>query len=380
MVLKVEKNHKTANLKLVKQSNLTLVFNLINTNQPVSRASIAQATGLSPTTVSSLVDELISENMIVETGTGKLSGSGRKPIMLAVNPQGGYVAAVEIRAGGFDLEAFDLEGRSLVYHKRQLSDFSDVGNAIADDVSEKCSEFGRLLGICVGVPGVIDRKKKRVLSTLIPIDRENDFFNVLCARFPDVKIKLGNESSFCAYIEKSESKKEIHSLVYIDINIGIGAGIILEDRIFTGAFGNAGELGHVSVDINGRKCKCGNSGCLEVMANIPAICEAAGVSDLAEIGEADMPKLRDICKYIASGINNIINMINPEAVVMGGQITKLGDAFVKMLREELRPIMFAADSERFSLEFSSVEGNPVTRGAGRYLLDRIFEDGDFIIE
>ena len=73
-------------------------------------------------------------------------------------------------------------------------------------------------------------------------------------------------------------------------------------------------------------------------------------------------------------------MINPEAVVMGGQITKLGDAFVKMLREELRPIMFAADSERFSLEFSSVEGNPVTRGAGRYLLDRIFEDGDFIIE
>lgn len=382
MILKVEKNRKTANLKLVKQANLTLVFNLINTNQPVSRATIAQATGLSPTTVSSLVDELIVENMVEETGVGKLSGSGRKPIMLAVNPHGGCVAAVEIRNGGFDLEVFDLEGASVLYLKRELSDYSDIGSIIADDVETKCRGFGRLLGICVGVPGVIDKKTKRVLSTLIPIKRDNDFFNVLCARFPDVKVKLGNESSFCAYIEKSESKKEIHSLVYIDVNVGIGAGIILEDRIFTGAFGNAGEFGHVSVDTNGRLCKCGNRGCLEVLANIPAICAAAGVSSVSEIdtdSEVVMAKLTGVCRYIASGINNIINMINPERVVIGGEITSLGDRFLLKLRDELTSMMFAADTERFSLEFSSVKGNPVTRGAGRYLLDRIFEDGDFII-
>ena len=75
-------------------SNLTLVFNLINENQPVSRASIAHATGLSPTTVSSLVDELISENMVEETGMGKLSGSGRKPILLAVKRDGGCVRSI----------------------------------------------------------------------------------------------------------------------------------------------------------------------------------------------------------------------------------------------------------------------------------------------
>lgn len=380
MVMKVEKIHKTANLKLVKQSNLTLVFNLINANQPVSRASIAQATGLSPTTVSSLVDELISENMIEETGMGKLSGSGRKPIMLAVKAHGGCVAAVEIRDGGFELEMFDLEGQSILYRNCELPDFCELGDVIAREIEDNCKSFGRLLGICVGVPGVIDKKTKRVRSTLIPIDRDNAFFDVLRARFSDIKVKLGNESSFCAYIEKSEAKKEIHSLVYIDINVGIGAGIILEDRIFTGAFGNAGEFGHVSVDINGKSCKCGNRGCLEVMANTPAICSAAGVKSLDEIDAGRIGMLSDICKYLASGINNIVNIINPEAVVIGGEVTKLGKAFLEMLERELEPIMFSADSERFSIGFSSVSGNPVTRGAGRYLLDRIFEDGDFITE
>lgn len=383
MVLKTEKNHKTANLKLVKQSNLTLVFNFINANQPVSRASIAHATGLSPTTVSSLVDELILENMVEETGVGKLSGSGRKPVLLEVKAHGGCVAAVEMKEKSIELEVFDLAGESKAFKTRDINDYSDIGNIIADEVSDITEGFGRLLGICVGVPGVIDRKTRRVMSTLIPISRDNDFFKVLCNRFPEVKIKLGNESSYCAYIEKTESKKEIHSLVYIDINVGIGAGIILEDRIFTGAFGNAGEFGHVSVDINGKVCKCGNRGCLEIMAGTPAVCDAAGVDSISKVDMTDektVNKLSDICRYIASGINNIINMINPEAVVIGGEITKLGNVFLEKIRCELDHIRLKPDMENFSLEFSDVKGNPVTRGGGRYLLDRIFEDGDFITE
>ena len=75
-----------------------------------------------------------------------------------------------------------------------------------------------------------------------------------------------------------------------------------------------------------------------------------------------------------------MNIINPEAVVIGGEVTKLGEVFLGMLKRSLAPIMFSADNERFSIGFSSVSGNPVTRGAGRYLLDRIFEDGDFITE
>ncbi len=383
MSINIDKSIKTANLQYVKQKNLTLVFNLINVHQPVSRASIAHATGLSPTTVSSLVDELLSENMIAETGMGKLAGSGRKPIMLEVNPKGGCVAAVELTHDGFCLEVFDISGKSVKQAELKTADYEKIGYEIADEIERLDGDCGRLLGICVGVPGVIDRKTKRVTSTIIPIDPDNNFFDVLCERFPDLKIKLGNESSFCAYIEKTEHKRKIHSLVYIDINVGIGAGIILEDRIFTGAFGNAGEFGHVSVDINGRPCKCGNRGCLEVMAGVPAICETAGVKNIAEIDMNDgktAEKLAPVCKYIACGINNVINLINPEAVVIGGEITKLGEPFLEKLRGELKVILSITDRERFSLSFSTVSGNPVTRGAGRYMLDRIFENGDFIIE
>ena len=383
MVMKTEKNRQTANLELVKQSNLTLVFNFINAHQPVSRASIARATGLSPTTVSSLADELISENMIEETGMGTLHGSGRKPIMLAVKTDGGCVVAVEVRKGTLEFEVFDLKGNSVVYQKCGISDYEKLGDIIADEVEKIYKGHGRLLGICVGVPGIVDKRTKRVLSKLIPVNRDNNFFDVLRMRFPDVKIKLGNESSFCAYIEKVEAKKDIHSLVYIDINVGIGSGIILDDRIYTGAFGNAGEFGHMSVDADGRVCKCGNRGCIEEVAGPPAICKALGVSSISEIDTNDKSvyeKLDDICKYFACGINNIMNMINPEAVVLGGEVTYLGQPFLDRIKKKLDEIMFSADPEVFSLRFSSVSGNAVTKGGGKYLLDRIFEDGDFIIE
>ncbi len=385
MVLKPDKKQKTANLQLVKQANLTLVFNLINKNQPVSRSAMAHDTGLSPTTVSSLVDELIAANMVLETGVGKLQGSGRKPIMLAINPHGGSVVGIELREGGFELEVFDLMGRSIKELSRDVSDFRHLGDIISDEIEALYEDeaFGRLLGICVGVPGIIDRRTRKIHSTVIAIDEENSFFDVLSDRFPGVTVRLGNESSFCAYIEKVQSKEGIHSLVYIDINVGIGSGIILEDRIFTGAFGNAGEFGHVSVDLNGRPCKCGNRGCLEVEANIPEILRIAGVESLSEIdmNEPEMrKKLYGVCQYLAGGINNIINMINPEAVVLGGEIATLSEPFLNALREELSKIMFKANKERFILRYSSVKGNPVTKGCGRYMLDRVFEKGGVITE
>ncbi len=381
MVLNENRGKKAANLQVVKESNLTLVFNLINKNQPISRASIAHKTGLSPTTVSSLVDELISEDMVVEIGTGNLKGSGRKPIMLSVKADGGCVVGIELRQSGFELEFFDLTGKRVLFHSHEIEDYGRIGEMLVEDIKALNRNMGRLLGICVGVPGVIDRRTKKIVSTVIPIDEDNAFFDILCASFPDIRVKLGNISSFCAYIEKNEAREDIHSLVYIDINIGIGAGIILEDRIFTGAFGNAGEFGHVSVDLNGKICKCGNRGCLEAIANVPQILETVGEKSLSKIDvedEVTREKLKPICRYMAAGINNAVNMINPEAIVLGGEITKLGKPFLKLLRSELLPIMFEANRERVILRFSSIDGNAVTRGCGRYMLDRIFQTGDFI--
>ena len=377
---------KSANLQLVKQSNLSLVFRLIYEKQPVSRAELAQITGLSPTTVSSLVDELIANSTVEEAGAGKTTTSGRKPIMLKVNPAGGYFVGAELLPEGFRLAAFDLNMRQVAALTRQVEDYSCIGGALAEGIEETMESLvggtRRLKGICIGVPGVIEKGTGRVLSsTLIPIDGDNDFYDTVCCRFPEATVRLGNESSFCAYIEKVHMGRKMHSLVYVEVNDGIGAGIIVDDRIFTGAFGNAGELGHVSVDVNGAPCKCGNRGCLEATVNLPAIrkrfAQAMGanvsLSDARKALEAGDPNameaLGEICRILAAGINNVINIVNPEAVVVGGGVTELGEPFLERLQEDIWRIGSQFHGQELTISLSAVSGDPVPQGCAQYLLD-----------
>ncbi len=398
MVSNRRMERRSANLQTVKLSNLTLIFSLINQMESVSRAELAQMAELSPTTVSSLVDELIAGGMVREVGMGETATSGRKPIMLEVDPAGGTVAAVELRRNGYCLELFDLKANRRVAMEEDVPDYSRMGENLIRGIRRALHRAGvpesKLFGISVGVPGVIDKTTGRVISsTILPIDEENPFFDELRDRFPDIKLRLGNESCFSAYMEKVQ-RKQIHSLVYVEINEGIGAGIVVNDHIFTGAFGNAGELGHVSVDLNGPRCKCGNRGCLELLANVPAIREKLAASSLGrtgdvsfeearcalELGDAEvLSAIESICSLLASGINSMINILNPEAVIVGGEIIQLGDVFLHILKKKIDEISFKPGTQKVTVEFSAVKGNPVTQGGARYLLDRIFQDGGFVI-
>lgn len=377
---------KSANLQLVKQNNLTLLFRLIYAKEPVSRADLAHITGLSPTTVSSLVDELVSDGMVSIVGAAKTTTSGRRPIMLKVNPDGGYMVGVELTSEGYSMAAFDLRMNQVAQLSRTAADYSRIGQEIISGIEEILARLGaqesRLNGVCIGVPGLMDNETCRVVSsTVIPIDEENDFYDVIRARFPDVSLRMGNESGFCAYIEKARMARDVHSLVYIELNEGIGAGIIIEDRIFTGAFGNAGEFGHISVDLNGKKCKCGNRGCLEAEVNLSAIREAfcsvlGAACDLAlargalEAGnEQALGVLDGICRTLAAGINNVINILNPDAIVIGGGAAQLGDVFLNRVSEHISSISVKSGDKKPIISLSAVQGNPVTLGCAQYMLD-----------
>ena len=382
--------NKTANLQTVKQSNLTLLFGLISQRESVSRAELAQITGLSPTTVSSLVDELMEHQMVWETGVGQTVTSGRKPILLSVNPTGGYVAGVELGGDGLHLELCDLTGARCAQDTCEVEDFRRVDQTLIRAVKQLLDGQGvpeeKLLGLGIGVPGVIDKATGRIISsTVIPVEGCGDFIDRVRERLPGCKVRLGNESCFSAYMEKIKMERDVHSLVYVDINVGIGAGIILDDRIFTGAFGNAGELGHVSVDQDGPLCKCGNHGCLEVVANVPAIKARVAAETRRDLSldqvrcgleqgdEALHRVIGQVCRTLAVGFNSMINILNPEAIIIGGEITRLGPRFLQLVREQISEISFAPSTQELIVEFSGVEGNSVTQGAARYLLDSIFK-------
>jgi len=292
---------------------------------------------------------------------------------------------VELTPEGYRMAAFDLRMKQVAHRVREVCDYRGIGNAIVSGIESVLDELGaqesRLNGVCIGVPGLLDNDTGRVISsTLIPIDEDNDFYDVIRARFPEVNMRIGNESGFCAYIEKTNMSREVHSLVYLELNEGIGAGIIIEDRIFTGAFGNAGEFGHISVDLNGKKCKCGNRGCLEAEVNLSAIRERfknlAQVENLDEArraintGDAKaLSVLNDICKVLAVGINNVINMLNPDAIVIGGGAAVLGDMFLNCVSQHISHISVKSGTKKPIISLSSVQGDPVTQGCARYMLD-----------
>ena len=377
---------KSANLQLVKQSNLTLLFRLIYAKEPVSRAELAHITGLSPTTVSTLVDELIADGMVVTVGAGETKTSGRKPIMLRVNPEGGYMVGVELTPEGYRMAAYDLRMNEAARIGRSVADYALIGKEIVRGIEELLHRLdageSRLHGVCIGVPGLMDNETRRVVSsTVIPINAENDFYDVIRARFPNITLRMGNESGFCAYIEKTRMERDVHTLVYIELNEGIGAGIIIEDRIFTGAFGNAGEFGHISVDLNGKLCKCGSRGCLEAEVNLNAIrgefrralgegCELADARRALERGDPRARQvLEGICRPLAVGINNVVNMLNPDAIVIGGGAAELGEVFLSCVSGHILGISVNAGAKKAIISLSSVQGDPVTQGCARYLLD-----------
>lgn len=404
------KRHKTderqaANQQLIKETNLTLIFNLINRDGPVSRAELAQMTRLSPTTVSSLTEELLYNEIIMETGIGTTSTSGRKPIMLEVNSQGGYVVSVEMLSEGFNLILYDLKCNEITGRRLEVSDYSSIGRDIVTVINEVLNQNNisddRLFGVCIGIPGLIDYKNNRVLSsTVVDIDENNSFYSDIKEIFNDIPVLIGNESCFCAYAEKEFGiSGYIKNLIFIDINVGVGAGIILDGKIFPGSFGQAGEIGHMSIDMNGPKCKCGNRGCLEVMTSIPAIMQKIIVAvmsgretlinefagnDLSRIN-IDIVKraldendvltkeiIREKSEELASGINNVANLFNPQVIVIGGEITKLGHEFLENLKKNVLSIGLKPNIEKMDIKYSCIEKNTVNLGGAKYLLDNIF--------
>ncbi len=411
-MLRLKKTRKeekqAANQQLVKETNLTLIFNLINRYEPVSRADIAHITGLSPTTVSSLAEELIENDIVIETGEGFSTTSGRKPIMLGVNPRGAYIASIEMIAEGFIFYLYDLKCNEVTGKKIEVSDYSTIGREIVSTLEKKLISLNidenKLFGICLGVPGLIDIENNRVTtSTVIPIDDSNDFYYYIKNRYNDIPILLGNESWFSAYAEKEfGTGTNIQNLIFIDINIGVGAGIILNGQIFTGSRGLAGEIGHISIDMNGPKCKCGNRGCIETMVSIPAIFSSvmsgimSGTDTLVKdiiasnhnkitieaIREASLKNdefvlniLDGSARILAFGMTNIINLLNPEVIVIGGEITKLGKVFLEKIEKYIEDIQLKPNKDKIEIRYSSLKGNTVTLGGAKYVLDNIFEPG-----
>ena len=342
---------QTWNQHVVKKENKTLVLQTIKEKAPISRASIAQVTGLNKGTVSSLVSELIEEDFIHESGTGESSG-GRRPVMLLLNDKAGFTISIDLGVKKILGALTDLSGNRLMEEVIPILDSSpenvtDILFDLIDQLKERAplSRYG-IVGIGVAVPGVVTTEGEILLAPNLGW-KKVQLKNLLSERY-QLPIIVENEANAGAYGEfiygAGQNSQE---LIYISASIGIGVGLILDGKLYKGLRGFSGEFGHMTIEKDGVACRCGNRGCWELYASEKALLELAEKEALAVESSVEIVTkaeghdktaikiLNQIGDYLGVGITNIIHIFNPEQVIIGGSLGEATDILLPAIEERI---------------------------------------------
>lgn len=335
------RENKTWNHHVVKEGNKSLVLKKIINHSPISRAAVAQEVGLNKGTVSSLVNDLLEDHLIYESGPGKSSG-GRRPVMLLFNEKAGYSVGIDIGVNYLLGVLTDLNGnicnekevtfKNLTYEEIEMQLFHTIDYLIA---SAPESPHG-IIGIGVGVPGIVDNNGEILLAPNLKWKNLN--LKLILENKYHLPVIIENEANAGAYGEKKfGAGKDSEHIIYISAGIGIGVGLILNGSLYKGSNGFSGELGHMTIQVNGPTCRCGNKGCWELYASEQALLTAAEkmnlpslagkeleLGDLLALAEQGDPKVISLFEqagdYLGVGINNIINSFNPQQVIIGNRM------------------------------------------------------------
>lgn len=370
---------RNANAKLIKQINTSTLLKRIRTHGPISRAELVKSTSLSPTTVSVLVDELIQEKLVKEIGTGESSG-GRRPILLTFEPMSRLALGIDIGVRKTSVGLMDLEGSiiSSIQYEPDLTNRETFLRGIVHHttavLNANTEHRPNILGIGVATPGLLDRERETIVYSSSLGLTDVPLYDTLTHHF-SLPIRIDNDMNAAALGEKlMGAGQKIKDLIYVSVETGIGAGIIIDNQIYGGAFGNAGEFGHTTVEPNGAQCKCGNKGCLGVMAAEPALLSRAmhllamgantamrslldgNISQVsldiivqaAEKGDpVALSVVNDCMDYLAIGIANLINMFDPAAIILGGNtIETLGSLAVDRIAQTVRTRVLPSHDRR----------------------------------
>ena len=334
----------------MKFQNRKLILNLIR-KEPISRAELARRTGLTRAAVSIIVDELIAMELVFEIGTAK-SDFGRKPVLLDINPNSYYILGFDISRSHYTISIVNMKGVVIKKRKIELSEYLTVTAAIKKIVQEirnmvdnKNLPFDKILGLGVSAPGPLDVYKGIILNPPnFDLWKEVNIVDILKEEF-SFEIYLENNSVALALAEKIFGVgKMFRSSILLVVDTGVGAGIIINDELYRGVGGFGSEVGHTSINIDGKVCSCGNRGCLEVYASIPAILTEARkidrnitswnhIVDRALNGDKLAKELIDKeARYLSAGIVNSMNILELEAVVLTGYVLYKPELLLERIR------------------------------------------------
>jgi predicted NBD/HSP70 family sugar kinase len=322
-----------------------------------SRAEIARSTGLSPATVSTLVGQLVEAGLVVDAPQrlSRRSQGGRPPALITLDPAAGVAIGIDFGKRHLAVAVSDLSHEILAERWRTMHEDYDARagmdgavKLVDEALARSGTEPDRVLGVGLGLPGPIHRSTGTVgSSAILPGWTDVRIAEVMSERLA-LPVHVDNDANLGALAELHWGAGQgASTLVYLKMATGIGAGLVIGGRLFHGAGGTAGEIGHTTVDEAGPICRCGNRGCLEMFAAAPALAELLRttrgdvtgdrVVELALEGDPGCRRaIADAGSYTGHAVANLCNLFNPERIVVGGSLGAAGEVLLGPLREAVR--------------------------------------------
>lgn len=325
----------TYNNENARTENIKKVISTLIAGETLSRADIAKKFNLNKATISDIIDKLIKDNLIKEIGLGysKPTG-GRKPILLQINKQAGIIFSFEFQYNKYRFMATYLDGELITktttnteINKNNV--IKIVQNTVQDFLANPKYDGYRVFGIGIAVHGIVESNKV-VFAPYYDI-YETDIADEV-EKLLEIPVIIENEANLCAIFESTVNSL-YRNLIAINISSGIGSGIVLDYHLYKGILGDAGEAGHTTLYPNGRKCRCGKSGCFEQYCSKQALLKEysslKGISSpsLQDIKQDYIDKDAEVLSLIEAyknnlivGLGNIVTLFSPEILILKSDI------------------------------------------------------------
>jgi glucokinase-like ROK family protein len=387
---------QTADQIYVRKVNTAIVLETLRKLAPLSRAEISNRTGLNRSTVSSIVQILLDNKLIRETELQE-DRVGRPGMSLTLNPLGGFAVGLEINVDYVGGILVDFNGQ--VRHQLRVDCLPQENR---DQILNKVIDLGRVMfeqasqlgvtvfGIGIGLPGVIDIHKGSLVFAPNLGWRDTPIQKIIYDQF-NVPVFIENEASCAALGEyRYGVAQEVTDFIYLSGGVGLGGGIMLSGELFRGSLGYAGEIGHTVIYQDGNPCSCGRRGCWETYVGSDVILGKYKISinsetpihlefdDLVQAAGRNDPTvmsiLRETAVHLGVGVVNLVNIFNPALIVLGGELSCIGEWVIPKISEMIIDQALTGNLEPLPVRASQLGSDACLKGAVSLVLDELIRN------
>ena len=342
----IEVNHNK-----IKETNRKKIIKLLLEKDEITKLDISRELDISITTVSTNISEL-KKIGIVEDVRSLESTGGRKAMAIKLNENCQYGLGIaltprHVKLSLINLRSEDVELLRIRHDNNSIEDIINIVSYNIQSLLEKNNvKADQLLGIGISIPGTVDTQNGIIKNCYLLNIKD---FNIKEKfEYLNVPIYVDNEANLSAYYEYLNKKDIVDNLLYVSITDGLGLGIIINGRIYRGSNNSSGEMGHMKINLDGKECKCGAKGCLEAYASKNAILDEyndkakSKISDIEEfeklcnsLDEIALDVLKEYISILGVGISNLTMILDPNSIVIGGEINNLIDRNLNYLKETI---------------------------------------------